>query len=273
MTVQIHKGDCLEIMPSIPNKSVDMILCDLPYGATQNKADKRISFDLLWKQYKRIIKDNGCIALFAQGKFCVDLVNSNKRMFRYDLVWNKGLTTGFLNAKRMPLRQHEQIAIFYKKLPTYNPQFTQGQPQHSKGTAYKTKELRNDNYGKYDAIEDTRKGATEKYPISILQFVKPHPSKARHRTEKPVALLEYLIKTYTNEGDTVLDNCMGGGNTGVACVNTNRNFIGIEKQDNYFEIAEQRIQNSRSTVPCEASHEIEPLKNQINIFDILGSNQ
>ena len=110
-----------------------MILCDLPYGATQNKADKRLSFDLLWKQYKRIIKDNGCIALFAQGKFYVDLVNSNKRMFRYDLVWNKGLTTGFLNARRMPLRQHEQIAIFYKKLPTYNPQFTQGKPQHSKG--------------------------------------------------------------------------------------------------------------------------------------------
>lgn len=162
-------------------------------------------------------------------------------------------------------------ATYYARVEFGNP--TQGQPQHSKGTAYKTKEPRNDNYGKYDAIEDARKGATEKYPTSILQFVKPHPSKARHRTEKPVALLEYLIKTYTNEGDTVLDNCMGGGNTGVACVNTNRNFIGIEKQDNYFEIAEQRIQNSHSTVPHETSHEIAPLKNQINIFDTLGSNQ
>lgn len=244
--IQLHKGDCLAVMQSIPDKSVDMILCDLPYGATRNKEDKRIPFAPLWKQYKRIIKNNGCIALFAQGKFYMDLYNSNKRMFRYDLVWDKVLTTGFLNAKRMPLRKHEQIAIFYKKLPTYNPQFTQGQPLHGKGTAYKTKELTNNNYGKFNAIEDTRKGSTEKYPISILQFAKPHPSKAKHITEKPVALLEYLIKTFTNECETVLDNCMGSGSTGEACVNTNRNFIGIEKKENIFEIAEKRIRECQN---------------------------
>lgn len=241
MNTQLYKGDCLEIMKDIPDKSVDMILCDLPYGATRNKEDKILPFAPLWKEYKRIIKDNGCIALFAQGKFYMDLYNSNKKMFRYDLVWDKELTTGFLNARRMPLRRHEQIAIFYKKLPTYNPQFTQGQPLHGRGTAYKTKELKNNNYGDFNVLEDTRKGATDKYPTSILQFAKSHPSKAQHRTEKPVALLEYLIKTYTYEGDTVLDNCMGSGSTGIACKNTNRNFIGIELNDEYFEIAKQRI--------------------------------
>ena len=239
--ITLYKGDCLEIMKDIPNKSIDMILCDLPYGATQNKADKRLPFAPLWKQYKRIIKDNGCIALFAQGKFYMDLYESNKKMFRYDLVWDKVLTTGFLNAKRMPLRQHEQVAIFYKKAPTYNPQFMQGLPLHGKGVAYKDKELTNNNYGNFNALEDTRKGSTDKYPTSILQFAKPHPSIANHRTEKPVALLEYLIKTYTNENETVLDNCMGSGSTGVACKNTNRNFIGIELNAEYFEIANERI--------------------------------
>lgn len=244
--VQLYKGDCLEIMKTIPDKSIDMILCDLPYGATKNKEDIRLPFAPLWKEYKRIIKDRGCIALFAQGKFYIDLIQSNYKMFRYDLVWNKVLTTRFFNANRMPLRRHEQIAIFYKKLPTYNPQFTQGQPLHGKGTAYKTKEVKNNNYGKYDAPNDTRKGSTAKYPTSILQFAKPHASVAKHRNEKPIALLEYLIKTYTNEGEIVLDNCMGSGSTGVACVNTNRNFIGIEKYAP-FEIAEQRINEAQST--------------------------
>ncbi len=241
MNIQLYKGDCLKIMPSIADKSVDMILCDLPYGATKNINDKRLDFVPLWREYKRIVKDNGCIALFAQGEFYIDLTHSNKRMFRYDLVWDKVLTTGFLNAKRMPLRQHEQIAIFYKKLPTYNPQFTQGKPLHGKGVAYKTKELTNNNYGKFNATDDTRKGVTDKYPTSILRFAKSHPSVAKHITEKPIALLEYLIKTFTNENETVLDNCMGSGSTGVACVNTNRNFIGIELNDVHFENAKKRI--------------------------------
>lgn len=228
-------------MKNIPDGSIDMVLCDLPYGKTHNALDKPLPFEPLWNQYKRIIKPNGCICLFGQGSFYVDLVNSNRKMYRYDLVWDKQLKSGFLNANRMPLRQHEQIAIFYKKLPNYNPQFTKGKPLHSKGTSYKNKKHKNENYGEFDITDDSRAGSTEKYPTSILSFAKPHPSAAKHRTEKPVDLLSYLIKTYTNEGETVLDNCMGSGSTGVACVNTNRNFIGIELDKQYFDIAVNRI--------------------------------
>ena len=239
--MQLYKGNCLEIMTKIPDKSVDMICCDLPYGTTQNKLDIVIPFEPLWEQYERIIKDDGCIALFSQGLFYVDLVTSNRKLFRYDLVWDKVLVSGFLNAKRMPLRQHEQIAIFYKKLPLYNPQFTQGNPLHSKGINYLNKEIKNQNYGNFQHTDDSRKGSTEKYPTSILRFPKPHPSIAKHRTEKSIECLEWLIKTYTNEEDTVLDNCMGAGSCGIACKNTNRNFIGIELDENYFKIAEDRI--------------------------------
>ena len=242
--IDLRLGDCLEVMKDIPDKSIDMILCDLPYGVTANKKDVALPFDKLWEQYCRVIKDNGCIVLFGQGLFFVDLIKSNVQMFRYDIVWDKSLTSGFLNAKRMPLRQHEQLAIFYKKQPTYNPQFTQGKPLHGKGTAYKTKQPQNNNYGFFENTEDNRKGCTDKYPTSIFRFSKPHPSKAVHPTQKPVALLEYLIKTYTNEGETVLDNCMGSGSTGVACVNTNRNFIGIELDENYFNIAKERIEEA-----------------------------
>lgn len=239
--IDLRQGNCLELMKDIPDKSIDMILCDLPYGKTQNKKDRPLPFDNLWTEYKRIIKDNGCIALFGQGTFYVDLVNSNRKMFRYDLVWDKGLTSGFLNANRMPLRQHEQIAIFYKKQPLYNPQFSKGEPLHGKGTVYQSKEIKNQNYGKFNAVEDNRAGSVEKYPTSILSFKKPHPSVALHRTEKPVDLLKYLIKTYTNKGDVVLDNCMGSGSTGVACVRTYRNFIGMEIDEEYFNIAKNRI--------------------------------
>lgn len=218
-----------------------MILCDLPFGVTQNKKDIPLNLNQLWKQYNRIIKDNGCIALFAQGLFYVDLVNSNRKMFRYDLVWDKVLTTGFLNAKRMPLRRHEQVAIFYKRQPVYNPQMTAGNPLHGKGTSYKDKPIKNQNYGNFGVTDDLRKGSTEKYPTSIIKFPKPHPSAAKHPTEKSVDCCEWLIKTYTNEGETVLDNCMGVGTVGVACKQTNRNFIGIEIDKDYFEIAEKRI--------------------------------
>ena len=239
--VELLKGDCLELMKDINDKSIDMILCDLPYGVTQNKLDIVIPFDELWKQYELIIKDNGAIVLFAQGIFYIDLVNSNRKLFKYDLVWDKQLITGFLNAKRMPLRQHEQIAVFYKKAPTYNPQFREGQPLHTKGKKYIDKSVVNQNYGKYHSTDDSRAGSTKKYPTSILTFQKPHPSIAKHRTEKPVELLEYLIKTYTNEGETVMDNCMGCGNTGVACLNTKRNFIGMEINREYFKVASNNV--------------------------------
>lgn len=207
--IKLIHGDCLEEMKSIPDEKIDMILCDLPYGVTRNKKDILLPFDKLWEQYERIIKPNGVICLFAQGTFYVDLVNSNRKLFRYDLVWDKELVSGFLNAKKQPLRRHEQIVIFYKHPPTYNPQFTTGKPLHSKGTTYKTKEVTNNNYGKFKTTDDTRSGETNKYPTSILKFKKVHPSKSVHPTEKSIELLKYLIKTYTNEGELVLDNCMG----------------------------------------------------------------
>lgn len=242
--IRLLQGDCIIEMDKIPDKSIDMILCDLPYGVTNNKADIVIPFEPLWKQYNRIIKDNGAILLFAQGIFYVDLVCSNRKMFRYDLIWDKVLLSGFLNAKRMPLRQHEQIAVFYKKPPIYNPQFREGKPVHSRGKKYLTKEVTNNNYGHFNPIEDNTKGNTQKYPTSIMTFCKPHPSKALHRTEKSVELLENLIKQYTNEGDLVLDSCMGCGSTGVACVNTKRRFIGIELDSTYYDVSIKRIERS-----------------------------
>lgn len=242
--ITLYKGDCLVEMDKIEDKSVDLILCDLPYGVTQNKKDVTIPFEPLWKHYNRVIKDNGAILLFCQGVFYVKLVESNLKMYRYDLIWDKGLISGFLNANRMPLRQHEQIAVFYKKLPTYNPQFKKGKPLHSKGKKYLNSEFKNNNYGNFKMTSDDRSGSTDKYPTSIMRINKPHPSVTLHPTEKPVELLEYLIKTYSNDGDVVLDNCMGSGSTGVACVNTNRKFIGIELDDKYYQLGEDRIKET-----------------------------
>lgn len=241
MESYIKQGDCLDLMQEIPEQSIDMVLCDLPYGLTQNPNDKRLPFDELWKSYKRIIKPNGVIALFGQGKFFIDLVASNRAWYRYDIVWDKVLTTGFLNAKRMPLRRHEQVAIFYKKLPTYHPQFSEGQPLHGRGKTYINKPIKNQNYGKFKNVEDVRCGSTEKYPTSIIRTAKAHPSKALHPTEKPVKLLEYLIQTYTNENDMVLDNCMGCGSTIVACIKTKRKYIGFELAEEHFTVAQNRV--------------------------------
>lgn len=240
---ELIQGDCLDKMKSIQDKSVDLILCDLPYGVTQNKEDIPLPFEPLWKHYERIIKDKGAILLFGQGKFFADLVNSNRRLFRYDLVWDKQLTSGFLNANRMPLRRHEQIAVFYKKLPTYNPQFAQGSPLHARGTAYLSKEQKNQNYGRFALTEDKRAGSTQKYPVSILSFPKTHPGAASHRTEKPVSLLRYLIRTYTNKGDLVLDSCMGSGSTIVAALLEERRAIGIELNEDCFRVAEKRVED------------------------------
>ena len=198
---------------------------------------------MLWTEYERIIKDNGCILLFAQGKFYIDLVNSNRKLFRYDLVWNKILTSGFLNANRQPLRKHEQIAVFYKKQPTYNPQFTIGKALHGKGKNYMDKSFINNNYGRFKLQEDTRKGSIEKYPTSILEFKKVHPSISKHPTEKPVELLEFLIKTYSNKNDLVLDSCIGSGSTAIACIKEKRNYIGFEIDVEYYETAIKRINN------------------------------
>ena len=238
--------DCLNAMQSIEDDSIDMILTDLPYGVLNKnnpnaKWDSLIPLDELWAQYKRVIKSNGAILLFGQGMFTAQLMMSNKEWWRYNLIWDKVLTTGFLNAKRMPLRSHEDIIVFYDKLPTYNPQMTIGNPLHGRGTAYKSKQNTNNNYGDFIPNDDVRKGSIEKYPKSILTFQKPHPSVCKHPTQKPVELLEYLIKTYTNERERVLDSCMGSGSVGVACVKTNRDFIGIEKDEKFFHVAQEWI--------------------------------
>lgn len=225
-------GDCLQLMKDIPDKSIDMILCDLPYGTTACKWDTIIPFEPLWEQYKRIIKDNGAIVLTASQPFTSALVMSNPKMFKYDLVWTKSEGTGFYNANRMPLRAHEDILVFYKKLPDYNPQKTEGKPYTAKrGSA-------SDVYvGKDLMVTENTTG--DRHPLSWKLFKKDKDK--THPTQKPVALFEYLIKTYTNEGDLVLDNCAGSGTTGVACKNTNRNYILIEKEQEYIDIINKRL--------------------------------
>lgn len=235
-----YQGDCLVEMDKIADKSVDMILCDLPYGTTQCKWDSIIPFEPLWKQYERVLKDNGAIVLTASQPFTSALLMSNPKMFKYSLVWNKKIVTGFLNSKKQPLRQHEDILVFYYRQPTYNPQMhTNKLKRNFVGAEIKPT---TENYGKQrnyiSAVTDDIS-----YPRSIIEqtgVVNNSKEKVAHPTQKPIALMEYLIKTYTNEGETVLDNCMGSGTTGVACKKTGRNFIGIEKDENYYNIAVRR---------------------------------
>jgi len=231
--LELYNGNCLDIMKKFPDKSIDMILCDLPYGTTSNKWDSVIDLESLWWGYRRIIKDNGAIVLFAQTPFDKVLGNSNLKMLRYEWIWEKHMATGYLNAKKMPMKAHENILVFYKKLPVYNPQFTDGKPYTGKGGGYSS------NYGKHGKVININNGY--RYPRDVVKF--KHDKEKLHPTQKPVKLLEYLIKTYTNENMLVLDNCMGSGSTGVACLNTNRRFIGIELDENYYNIAKQRIDN------------------------------
>lgn len=236
--IRLYHGDCLEIMHNIPDKSVDMILCDLPYGITQNKWDNVIPFENLWGGYNRIIKDNGAIVLHCCQPFTSALIQSNIKNFKYCWVWDKHYCRGFLNAKRQPLRCHEDIAVFYKRQCTYNPQMTKG-ALRQKGNSNKQRGC----YGTYQPIKVVN---DIYYPKTILDFAGVPNSELLHPTQKPVELLEYLIKTYTNEGDTVLDNCMGSGSVGVAALNTNRNFIGIELDLEYYNLSKQRIYNMRA---------------------------
>ena len=232
----LWQGDCLELMKNIPDGSVDMVLCDLPYGTTRNKWDSIIPLDSLWEQYKRVIKHNGAIVLFSAEPFTSLLITSNIQWFRYDLIWSKTQGSDFLNANRKPLRSHENICVFYKKQPTYNLQKTDGKPYKAKSG-----QTTSSNFGKFNGNHYTENKDGKRCPLSVLRFSGEHNRGKQHPTQKPTDLLEWLINTYTNECETVLDNSMGSGSTGVACVNTNRNFIGIELDEGYFNIAKERI--------------------------------
>ena len=235
---KIYNMDCLEGMKAIPDKSIDLILCDLPYGTTACSWDNIIPFEPLWEQYERIIKDNGAVVLTASQPFSSALVMSNPKLFRYEWVWDKKNPTNFAMAKKQPLKYHETILVFAKKQTEYYPIKWRGKPNHKQGL------LKNDQqsevYGKIKRTKDNLSGM--KYPRSIIEISKHSSQGGLHPTQKPVALFEYLVKTYTNEGDVVLDNCMGSGTTAIAAINTNRNFIGFEMDDNYHKLANERIE-------------------------------
>lgn len=230
----IHLGDCLQLMQDLPSQSVDMIMCDLPYGTTQNPWDAVIPFEALWAEYMRVTKSNAAIVLTSAQPFTSALVMSMPKLFKYQWVWNKSKVTGVLNAKKQPLRNHEDVLVFYRTQPAYN-----AQGLARKGTL--TKQGGNsDNYGARPT--DAYVQEWTNWPRSVLEI--PSEGKTVHPTQKPVALMEYLIRTYTNEGELVLDNCMGSGTTGVAAINTGRRFIGMEQNPEYFAIAENRIQTA-----------------------------
>lgn len=234
--IDLLHGDCLELMKDIPDGSIDMVLADLPYGTTACKWDTIIPFEPLWEQYNRIIKDNGAIVLTASQPFTSALVMSNPKMFRHQWIWNKRMGSNFFNAKSQPLKIHEEVVIFSKKRAFYNPIMRVGK-MRVKGS--------DKQYGGDNVLGNYKKTKTKNnlyYPVSILDFSNASRTNKVHPTQKPVALFEYLIKTYTNEGETVLDNCMGSGTTGVACKNLNRNFIGMELDKDYFNIAKERIE-------------------------------
>ena len=245
---QIVEGDCIKEMKNIPDKSIDMVLCDLPYGTTQNKWDSVIPLQEIWKEYHRIIKDNGAIVLTSQGIFTAKLILSNEKYFKYKIVWEKSKATNFLNAKKQPLRKHEDICVFYKKQPTYNPQMREGEA-YNKGIR---KNQLTGSYGKFNPVEVKSSG--KRYPIDIVYF-KTAESEGRvfHSTQKPVELGRYLIRTYTKPGDVVLDNTFGSGSFLISAMLEGRNFIGIERNKDinrfktgdvdYIQVAKMRLKN------------------------------
>ena len=229
----LYIGDCLEMMNDILSQSIDMILTDLPYGTTRNIWDCTLPLEPLWRQYTRVAKEHAAIVLFAQVPFSIVLGASNVNMLRYEWIWKKGNATGHLNANRCPLKAHENILVFYQKLPTYHPQFRYEEPyQRAK------RKVQSSNYGKAAKEYATRHADGKRYPVDVLLFTE---ERVLHPTQKPVALCEYLIQTYTNEGEVILDSCMGSGTTCVAAVKTRRQYIGIEINQDYFTIAQDRL--------------------------------
>ena len=252
MNIDLRLGDCLEVMKDIPAGSIDAIICDPPYGTTACKWDSVIDFGLMWEQLNRVIKPNGAIVLFGSEPFSSALRMSNIKNYRYDWVWDKVVASGHFNANRMPMKRHEVLSVFYKKLPTYNKQMKKRHPNsHSTGSVENYTKSRgfvdSDLFGEVKDRKEKVKDKIYKCPDSIVEFSKGNgrqKEKVKHPTQKPVALMEYLIKTYTQENETVLDFTMGSGSTGVGCVNTNRNFIGIEMEERYFSIARERIKKA-----------------------------
>ena len=241
MESKIINGECIYEMSKILDGTIDMILCDLPYGTTQCKWDTIIPFNDLWEQYVRIIKPNGAIVLTACQPFTSNLVMSKPKLFRYSLVWEKSKSTGYLNSKKMPMRSHEDILVFYKNLPTYNPQMSQGTP-YDKGKANRPTDVYREQKGEIHVKNDTGL----RYPRSVKYFkTAESEGKVYHPTQKPISLMEWLIKTYTNENDMVLDNCIGSGTTAIAAIRTNRRYIGIELDVNFYNITNQRIEEER----------------------------
>lgn len=240
--IKLMQGDCLELMKEIPNGSVDLVLTDPPYGTTQCKWDSIIPLELMWKELKRIIKPNGAIVLFAAQPFTSVLISSNLKSFKYDWTWRKPKGTGHLNAKKMPMRDKEDIVVFYDKQCTYNPQFSKGIPYKDKaGKNHTESTSMTENYGAYTNFRNDNEGI--RYPKQVIEFGVVERGTI-HPTQKPVPLMEYLIKTYTDESETVLDFTMGSGTTGVACKNLKRKFIGIELDETYFNIAKNRIEQT-----------------------------
>lgn len=243
---EILLGDCFDLMPNIADKSIDLICADLPYVTTNCKWDSILPLDKLWQEYKRIIKDNGCILLFAQTPFDKVLGSSNLEWLKYEWIWEKTQATGFLNAKKMPMKAHENILVFYKNLPTYNPQKTFGHKPINKYTKKADVQNKTELYG--NVTQDVSGGGeTDRYPRSIQVFSSDKQKNKLdgtiHPTQKPLALIEYLIKTYTNEGDLVLDNVAGSGTVAIACEKLNRNYIVMEKEEEYYNIILKRIDN------------------------------
>ncbi len=242
---ELWQGDCLELMKNIPNGSVDLVLTDPPYGTTACKWDSVIPFEPMWEQLKRIIKPNGAICLFGSEPFSSALRMSNIKHFKYDWVWLKSIGANPLLCKKQPMKYHEIVSVFYKKQPNYNPQMTKGKKRNKKPCTWgeKKDEIYGGSLSAFNGIDNFN---DVYYPRSYQYFSNAKQKGKVHPTQKPVALLEYLINTYTNEGETVLDFTMGSGSTGVACVNTNRRFIGIELDEGYFNIAKKRIEEAHA---------------------------
>jgi len=263
----VIEGDCLEIMKQLPDNSIDMVLCDLPYGTTQNKWDSVIPLDELWKQYRRIVKEHGAIVLTSQGMFTAELMVSNSKMFRYKWVWEKSKSTNFLNAKKQPLRKHEDVCVFYKKQPVYHPQMIEGEP-YDKGVR---KNQLSGSYGDFQPVHVHSDG--KRYPTDIIYFkTAESEGKVFHPTQKPVELGRYFVRTYTNPGDIVLDNTSGSGSFLVAALLEGRNFIGIEKNENvalfkkedvdYIQVSRQRLLQAWNQLSGEK-------RGKVNILNIL----